>query len=114
MGDLRNGFHFFWTSNANLGTKEKTESIPVTVPNLLQEILLAVRMRAGFVFVVFQVTCYLGEKKNTNMEEMEGNIYAGVSSELMLLCILDRQRQSALSYPGTWRSHGCPSALAGC
>lgn len=63
MGDLRNGFHFFRTSNANLGTKEKTESIPVTVPNLLQEILLAVRMRAGFVFVVFQVTCYLGEKK---------------------------------------------------
>lgn len=96
MGDLRNGFHFFRTSNANLGTKEKTESIPVTVPNLLQEILLAVRMRGVFVFVVLQVTCYLGEKKtNTNMEEMEGNIYAGVSSELMLLCISDRQRQSA-------------------
>lgn len=50
-----------------------------------------------------------GRKKNhINMEEMEGNVYAGVSSELMLLCISDRQRQSALSYPGTWRSHGCP------
>lgn len=63
----------------------------------------------GLYLLFFRSLAIWEKNKNTNMEEkMEGNIYAGVSSELMLLCISDRQRQSALSYPGTCRSHGCP------
>ena len=90
MGDLRNGFHFFRTSNANLVTKEKAESTPVAIPTLLWGIFLAVRMRGGF--------CRLGKK--THKYGGNGRKHAGVSSELMLLCIPDRQRQSALSCPG--------------